>query len=69
MYAVPKRPSPIPTRQIHTDVLLALIANSMTSAMNQAEVPKITIGSVCLTRRAYFLSPQGTLVDSRYVNR
>ncbi len=37
------------------DVLLAFLAISITSATNQAHVPTITIGKVCLTRRAYFV--------------
>ncbi len=49
MYPVPSRPSVTPTIQIQIELMAALLASSTTSATNQPEVPKITIGSVCLT--------------------
>ena len=57
----------MPTSAIQIDVLLALTAISITSATDQATVPKITIGRVCLTTRAYFLSLKSTLVELGYV--
>ena len=46
---VPNTPKPIPTKQMFNDVFFALLANSMTRATNQATVPRMTIGRVCLT--------------------
>ena len=63
MYALPRSPRPIPTTAIQIDERCAFIASSITSAINQADVPAITIGSVCLTRRAYFVGSEGSLVD------
>lgn len=57
----------MPTRQILMELVGALRASSITSAMNQAEVPSMTIGRVCLTRRAYFLLKELTLVHFEYV--
>ena len=63
MYALPRSPRPIPTTAIQIDERSAFIASSITSAINQADVPAITIGSVCLTRRAYFVGSESSLVD------
>lgn len=57
----------MPTRQIQIEECLAPIASSMTSTTNQADVPRITIGSVCLTERAYFQPVSAALVDCDYV--
>ena len=57
----------MPTRAIQIDVLLALTAISITSVTDHATVPKITMGKVCLTTRAYFVSIMSSLVDFEHV--